>query len=194
MQQLLTGKVRLNGFTEPWVEKKLGEISKICTGKRNGDEQEENGLYPFFVRSQTVYRINTYSHDGEAIIVPGEGGIGKIYHYINGKFDYHQRVYKISDFPSNIDAKFIYYYMKRFFGMYALENSVKATVDSLRLPTFEEFSIKLPREKCEQRAISTILTDMDNELTALEAKRRKYTMIKEGMMQQLLTGKIRLTD
>ena len=95
MQQLLTGKKRLKGFSEPWVEKKLGDISDIRTGKRNGDEQKDNGLYPFFVRSQTVYRIDTYSYEGEAIIIPGEGGIGKIFQYINGKFDFHQRVYRV---------------------------------------------------------------------------------------------------
>lgn len=105
MQQLLTGEKRLNGFTESWIEEKLGNISLIKTGCRNGNEAVENGKYPFFVRSQTVYRINSYSFDGEAIIIPGEGGIGSIYHYINGKFDYHQRVYKISDFPKNIYAK-----------------------------------------------------------------------------------------
>lgn len=194
MQQLLTGKKRLKGFTELWVEKKLGDISDIRTGKRNGDEQKDNGLYPFFVRSQTVYRIDTYSYEGEAIIIPGEGGIGKIFHYINGKFDFHQRVYKISDFPVDICVKFIYYYMIHFFGNYALQNTVKATVDSLRLPTFQSFVMTIPPCFREQSAIASVLTSIDNEISALEAKRDKYTAIKQGMMQQLLTGKIRLID
>lgn len=141
MQQLLTGKKRLPNFSEKWVSKKLGEISRIKTGKRNGDEQVKNGKYPFFVRSNVVARIDSYSFDGEAILVPGEGGIGAIFHYVNGKFDYHQRVYKISDFADAIYGKYVYYYMQRYFGEYALSLSVKATVDSLRLPTFEEFSI-----------------------------------------------------
>ena len=51
--------------------------------------------------------------DGEAILVPGEGGIGNIFHYINGKFDFHQRVYKISDFADEVCGKFIYFYMSR---------------------------------------------------------------------------------
>lgn len=102
MQQLLTGKTRLPGFTDSWLEKKLGAISHIKTGSCNGDQAVENGKYPFFVRSQKVYAIDSYSYDGEAILVPGEGGIGSIFHYINGKFDYHQRVYKISDFADNV--------------------------------------------------------------------------------------------
>lgn len=192
MQQLLTGKKRLPNFSEKWVSKKLGEISRIKTGKRNGDEQVKNGKYPFFVRSNVVARIDSYSFDGEAILVPGEGGIGAIFHYVNGKFDYHQRVYKISDFAKPIYGKYVYYYMQRYFGEYALSLSVKATVDSLRLPTFEEFSIALPNNIEEQQAIATILSDMDKEIADLEARRNKYKLIKSGMMQKLLTGQIRL--
>ena len=65
-----------------WLIKKLGDLSHIKTGKRNGDEQIKNGRYPFFVRSNFVARIDSYSFDGEAILVPGEGGIGNIFHYI----------------------------------------------------------------------------------------------------------------
>ena len=192
MQQLLTGKKRLPGFTDSWVEKKLGAISHIKTGSCNGDQAIENGKYPFFVRSQKVYAIDSYSYDGEAILVPGEGSIGSIFHYINGKFDYHQRVYKISDFADNVYGKYIFFYMSRYFGEYALSLTVKATVDSLRLPTFEEFVICLPMDIKEQQAIAAILSDMDNELADLEAKRDKYRLLKSGMMQKLLTGQIRL--
>lgn len=192
MQQLLTGKKRLPGFTDKWVEKKLGEISHIKTGGRNSDQAVENGKYPFFVRSQKVYAIDTYSFDGEAILVPGEGGIGNIFHYINGKFDFHQRVYKISDFTDEACGKFIYFYMSRYFGEYALSLTVKATVDSLRLPTFEEFVICMPSDIKEQQAIATILSDMDKEIADLEAQRNKYRLLKSGMMQKLLTGQIRL--
>lgn len=183
IQKLLTPK-------EDWKEYKLGECTKICTGSENNENKTEDGLYPFFVRSENVERINTYAYDGEAILVPGEGGIGKIFHYINGKFNYHQRVYKISDFKF-IDGKYTYYYMYKHFGKYALSNTVKATVDSLRLPTFEEFVIYAPKESI-QKQISQILSDMDAEIEALEKELSKYKDLKKGMMQQLLTGKIRL--
>ena len=75
--------------------------------------------------------------------------------------------------------------MQRYFGEYALSLSVKATVDSLRLPTFEEFSIALPNNIEEQQAIATILSDMDKEIADLEARRNKYKLIKSGMMQKL---------
>ena len=192
MQELLTGKKRLPGFGGEWRTLYLGSIADIRTGKRNGDEQKTDGIYPFFVRSQNIYSIDTYSYDGEAIVVPGEGGIGSIFHYINGKFDFHQRVYKVSDFPNNISCKYVYYYMKHFFGTYALQNTVKATVDSLRLPTFQNFTIDLPPSIAEQKAIAEVLSDMDAEISELEAQKAKFESIKQGMMQELLTGKTRL--
>lgn len=192
MQQLLTGKKRLHGFSGEWKVKKLGNISEIKTGKKNNDDKVEEGLYPFFVRSQQIERIDSYSFDGEAILIPGEGNIGSIYHYINGKFDYHQRVYKISNFAEQYSGKFIYLSMSQNFNAHATKNSVKATVDSLRLPTFQEFEISFPPTKLEQTAIATIISDMDAEIESLEKKRDKYIMLKQGMMQNLLTGKIRL--
>ena len=192
MQELLTGKKRLDGFSGDWDEIKLGMISKINTGKKNNDDKVPDGIYPFFVRSKQIERIDTYSFDGEAIIIPGEGNIGEIFHYINGKFDYHQRVYKISNFPTNIYAKYVFYYIAAFFGEYALKNTVKATVDSLRLPTFEEFIINVPKTIQEQTAIASNLSDMDAEIEALEQKLNKYKAIKQGMMHELLTGRIRL--
>jgi len=192
MQELLTGKKRLPGFTGKWEVKKLGEISEIKTGKKNNDDKVENGLFPFFVRSQNVERINTYSFEGEAILIPGEGNIGKIYHYVQGKFDYHQRVYKISDFKVNHFGKFIYLFMLQFFNDHAMKNTVKATVDSLRLPTFQAFEISFPPTTEEQESISKIIFDMDSEIELLETKLNKYKALKQGMMQNLLTGKIRL--
>lgn len=125
-------------------------------------------------------------------MIPGEGNIGKIFHYINGKFDYHQRVYKISDFKEGYFGKYIYRYIAEYFGNHAMQNSVKATVDSLRLPTFQGFEIPFPPKYDEQIEIAKVLSDMDHEIEALESKLTKYKNIKQGMMQNLLTGRIRL--
>ena len=192
MQELLTGKKRLHGFTGEWKPIQLGSVSKIKTGDKNNEQKTDDGKYPFFVRSQQVERINSYSYDGEAILIPGEGNIGQIFHYINGKFDWHQRVYKISDFSEFVCGKYVYYQMKFSFGEHALKNTVKATVDSLRLPTFEQFEFLIPPIVEEQNAIASVLSDMDNEIETLEQKLEKTRQIKQGMMQQLLTGKIRL--
>ena len=194
MQELLTGKKRLPGFCRIWKKKCLCDLAAdIKTGTKNNEDKVKSGKYPFFVRSANVEKINSYSYDCEAILVPGEGNIGEIFHYINGKFDCHQRVYKISDFRECIGL-YIFYYLKMFFGAYALLNTVKVTVDSLRLPTFQNFIIHVPSDLKEQQAIAQILSDMDGEIEQLEKKLAKYQEIKQGMMQELLSGRIRLVD
>lgn len=192
MQELLTGKKRLPGFNGEWERKRLGNIAHIKTGSRNNQDKVEDGEYPFFVRSATVERINGYSLDCEAILVPGEGGIGSIFHYINGQFDVHQRVYAITQFAADVLGRYVYLYMTVHFGVHAMQNSVKATVDSLRLPTFQVFEIALPPTIEEQAAIATVLSDMDAEIAALDVRLTKAHQLKQGMMQVLLTGRIRL--
>lgn len=183
MQELLTPK-------EDWEVKTLGELAIIYTGKKNNQDKIENGKYPFFVRSQKVEKIDSFSYEGEAILIPGEGNLGSIVHYINGKFDFHQRVYKVSDFKE-INAKYTYWYFKAYFGKHAMQNTVKATVDSIRLPTLEDFKITYPILQ-EQERIATILSDMDMEIEQLVVQLEKAKDIKQGMMQELLTGRVRL--
>jgi type I restriction enzyme S subunit len=192
MQQLLTGQRRLPGFTGAWDIKRLGDVAHIKTGSRNNEDKSEDGEYPFFVRSDNVERIGSYSHDCEAILVPGEGRIGEIFHYINGRFDVHQRVYAITKFTPDVSGRFVYHYMRAHFGAWAMQNTVKATVDSLRLPTFQTFRLRIPATLKEQEAIAEVLGDIDAELSAIEARRNKTRHIKQGMMQELLTGRTRL--
>jgi type I restriction enzyme S subunit len=192
MQQLLTGQTRLPGFAGEREVKSLGRIAHIKTGNRNNEDKSEDGEYPFFVRSDSVERINSFSYDCEAILIPGEGRIGDIFHYIDGRFDVHQRVYAITHFQPEVSAKFIYFYMVMFFGDWAMQNTVKATVDSLRLPTFQTFEMNIPPTVEEQTAIASVLSDMDAEIAALERRRAKTRDLKQAMMQELLTGQTRL--
>jgi type I restriction enzyme S subunit len=192
MQQLLTGQTRLPGFSGEWRSRRLGDVARIKTGSRNNEDKICDGVYPFFVRSDVIERINTFSHECEAILVPGEGRIGSIFHYINGRFDVHQRVYAITDFAGGVDARFVHAYMSQRFGAWAMTHTVKATVDSLRLPTFQNFVMVVPPTVAEQRAIAEVLSDMDAEITALEARLTKTRDVKQGMMQELLTGRTRL--
>lgn len=184
MQQLLTPKNKWNKYY-------LGDLAKIGTGGKDNQNKVKNGEYPFFVRSQIVERINTYSYDGEAILIPGEGGIGEIIHYINGKFDFHQRVYKISDFDSSVSGKYLYYFLQLNFKKAAAQDSVKATVDSLRLPTFLKMEVQMPSLD-EQKKIANCLTFSDKEIEFLKDKLSLYKLQKQGLMQQLLTGKKRV--
>ncbi len=207
MQELLTGKKRLPGFEvkpgykqtetglipEDWTLDYVEDLAHITTGSRNTQDRVSDGQYPFFVRSQTVERINSYSFDGEAVLTAGDGvGTGKVFHYINDKFDIHQRVYKISGFDDRISGYFFYLYFRSRFYNRIMQMTAKSSVDSVRREMIARMLIPLPPTKVEQEAIATILSDMGAEITALEAKLAKARQIKQGMMQELLTGRIRL--
>lgn len=190
MQELLTGKRRLQGFSEPWVERTIEDFAKITTGASNTQDQAPFGIFPFYIRSESVMKSNRFLYDCEGVITIGDGQIGKVFHYVNGKFDLHQRCYLIYDFY-DVDAKFFYYIFSAFFYERAIALSAKATVDSVRRDMIAKMKVDLP-SLAEQHAIATILSDMDAEIAELEAKRDKYKEVRQGMMQQLLTGKIRL--
>ena len=176
-------EIRFAGFTDPWEQRKLGDVTKIKTGDSDLQDAVPNGLYPFFVRSDKVERSNRYLFDGEAILVPGEGRLGEIFHYINGKFDYHQRVYKISDFV-DVDAKFVMYSMMYGFKKHALENTAKATVDSIRLPTLTEFKFRVPCRD-EQYQINVFFSRLDNLITLHQRKLNLLKNTKKSLLDRM---------
>jgi type I restriction enzyme S subunit len=183
-EALFSRRLRLADFSGNWERKKLGDITDIRTGNQDVQDKVDDGKYPFFVRSEKVERINSYSYDGEAILIPGEGNIGKIFHYINGKFNFHQRVYKISDFIGGVYGKYIYYNLLVNFEREAMKNSVKATVDSLRLPTFKNFEIELPNIE-EQEKIATFLSKIDEKIKVESGIISSVTEFKKSLLQRM---------
>ena len=126
-------------------------LCKMKTGDKDTIMRDDNGKYPFFVRSPHIERINTYSYDGEAVLMAGDGvGAGKVFHYVNGKFDYHQRVYNFHNFKRVI-GEFLYYYLICNFRYKIEEGGAKSTVDSVRLPWLKAFPIcVLPKNEQNQ--------------------------------------------
>jgi len=140
-----------------WDVRRFRFLCSIGTGERNTEDKQEDGQYPFFVRSQTPERIDSYAYEGEAILTAGDGaGVGKVYHYVNGKFDFHQRVYKFSDFREVI-GRYLYHYLVVNFASVALLGTAKSTVDSLRLPLIQDFPIAFPKDKISQSKIVEFL-------------------------------------
>jgi type I restriction enzyme S subunit len=208
MYELLTGKRRLPGFENKagYKETEAGRIpndwgcdcienlADITTGGRNTQDSIDDGQYPFFVRSQTIERINSFSFDGEAVLTAGDGvGTGKVFHYINGKFDAHQRVYRIAEFTDRLNGYYFFLYFSTHFYNRIMQMTAKSSVDSVRREMISKMFIPLPRIMAEQEAIAAVLYDMDAGIEAIEQKVAKVRGIKRGMMQELLTGRVRLT-
>lgn len=115
---------------DDWDLDYIENVAHVTTGSKNTQDRIEDGEYPFFVRSQTVERIDSYSFDGEAVLTAGDGvGTGKVFHYINGKFDVHQRVYRITDFSDRIDGHFFFLYFSQNFYNRIMQMTAKSSVD-----------------------------------------------------------------
>ena len=174
---------------EEWNVDRIDQNTSIKTGSKNTQDRQEDGDYPFFVRSQEVERINSYSYDGEAVLTAGDGvGTGKVFHYIQGRFDVHQRVYRITDFSGRLNGRYFFYQFSTGFYNRIMSMTAKSSVDSVRLEMIAGMKIPMP-PLAEQRAIAEALSDVDELLAALEALIAKKRAVKQAAMQELLTGK-----
>ncbi|EOC0434272.1 restriction endonuclease subunit S [Paramixta manurensis] len=179
---------------EDWGVDSIGHLLSITTGKKNTQDKVDDGTYPFFVRSQTIEKINSYSFDGEGVLTAGDGvGTGKIFHYLKGKFDFHQRVYLMYNFKETLDGYFFYIIFSNYFYDRIMSMTAKSSVDSVRREMIADMKITLP-PKNEQTAIALVISDTDALINALERLLEKKQAIKTATMQQLLTGRIRLTQ
>jgi len=177
---------------EDWGLVEIGNYINVNTGSKNTQDKIDGGHYPFYVRSQNVENIDTYSFDCEAVLTAGDGvGTGKIFHHINGKFEVHQRVYIMNGFGERLDGKYFFYYFSNNFYNRIMQMTAKSSVDSVRKEMITEMQITIPSLP-EQTAIATVLSDMDEYILSLERLIAKKKAIKQGTMQNLLTGKIRL--
>ena len=168
-----------------WRPCTVADFAKVTTGGRDTQNKVEGGKYPFFVRSQTVERIDSYSHDGEAVLTSGDGvGVGKNYHYIKGKFDFHQRVYCIYDFAEKVSGQFFYLYFSEHFGERVMRMTAKNSVDSVRMAMITEMPVMLPPIS-EQQRIADCLTRLDDLIAAQTQTLEALKTHKQGLMQQL---------
>lgn len=182
--KFINPQIRITNFKENWVQRKASELCTISTGKSNTQDRAESGMYPFFIRSESPVRSNKYLYDCEAIITIGDGKIGKVFHYINGKFDLHQRCYMMNNFQ-NILGKYFYYYFSNNFHRRALTMTAKATVDSVRLEMIADMGIKFPINIEEQKRIIDILDSISKLIYLQKKKIKQYQFLKTYYLKSL---------
>ena len=211
MQQLLSGKKRLKGFTEPWKSFKIDDLFDIGNGytpSKANPAYWTNGTIPWFrmedirangrilkdsiqhiteeaVKSSGLFPANSIILSTTATI--GEHALLIADSLANQQFRFLTR--KLNR-CSDIDILFFFYHCF-ILGEWCRTNINDGGLMAVNMNDLKNYTFPAPSLP-EQQAIASVLTTMDNELSALEAKRKKYEQIKQGMMQQLLTGKIRL--
>ena len=174
-------------------------LCTITTGSEDSGNATDDGDYPFYVRGRQILRIDHYSFDEEAVMTPGDGqgGTGKVFHYFNGKFEAHQRVYVFKDFVG-ISAWYFYYFLSTFLRPVALAGSNTVTMESLRRPLLADFRVALPPLD-EQRRITAYLDERTKKIDALIAeteqfielaRERRVALITAAVMGQINMGEV----
>lgn len=202
-QALLTGKQRLPGFSGEWEVKTLPEVSQFRGGKAHEQFISEHGRYicvnSKFISSEGKVRkystANFCCAKAKDILMvmsdlPNGKALAKV--FLADKDDLYavnQRVCALSTYD-NYSADFLSYILNR--NPYFLKFDDGVSQTHLLNRVFEKCPLNLPPTKAEQTAIAAILSEMDSELDALESKLSKARQIKQGIMQELLTGKTRL--
>jgi type I restriction enzyme S subunit len=159
----------------------VGTIAEVGTGGSDRKHASADGEYPLYVRSREVMRIADFEFDETAIIIPGEGGIGEIFHYVSGKYGLHQRAYRIHFTTEDVVPKFAYHYFAARFKKYILAKAVNATVTSIRKPMITTFPIPVPPLDVQRELVRIldVFTDLEANLAAelqaeLQCRRRQH--------------------
>ena len=168
----------------------LADIADIGTGSSNTNEAVEDGKYPFFVRSQEPLRKNDYEYDETAIITAGDGvGVGKVYHYIEGKYALHQRAYRIHINTPEVMPKYYFHYMKAKFLPYIQKTMFQGSVASIRRPMLNAFPVPVPPLDAQNRIVNVldnfekICSDLNIGLPAeIEARQKQYEYYRDKLL------------
>jgi type I restriction enzyme, S subunit len=176
-------------FGDHVPRKSLGEIATIGTGSHDTKDAIPEGAFVFYARGRDPLRLDSFDFDERAIITAGDGvGVGKVFHFADGKYALHQRAYRIVPTPE-VDARYIYHYLVTDFARYLEMTSVHASVTSLRRPMFLKYPVAVPPLD-EQERIVAILDKLDalvNDLSIglpaeLHARRQQYEHYRDRLL------------
>lgn len=158
-------------------------MCSISTGNKNTQDKIDDGIYPFYVRSQTVERINSWTFDGEAILTAGDGvGVGKVFHHTYGKIGVHQRVYILSDFKC--DANYLFHFFSSKFYNRVKRMSAKNSVDSVRKEMITDMPLSLPSHQ-EQVKIGLLLSLLDERIATQNKIIEDLKKLKSAIIEKL---------
>ena len=198
MQQLLTGKTRLPGFSGAWETKRLMEIADCLDNVRVPLNETQRatmtGPYPYCGANGVLDYVKDYVLDDDVILIAEDGGhfdeflSRPIAYRMRGKIwvNNHAHILKAK---SDYDQGFLYFSLVHKNILPYLSGGTRAKLNKFEMYKIE---VNVPDDTDEQSAIASVLSDMDAEIDALEQRRDKTRAIKQGMMQQLLTGRVRL--
>lgn len=160
------------------------------TGSHNTQDGLKDGKYTFYTRGSDVLYLNDYDFDETAIITAGDGaGVGKVFHYVQGKYALHQRAYRIVPNENIVLPKYVYYYFGATFYNYIMKSSVSSSVVSIRKPMMVDYPIPIPSLEEQERIVAildrfdSLVNDLSKGLPAeIEARKQQYEYYRDKLL------------
>jgi type I restriction enzyme S subunit len=186
MQKIFSQELRFKDDDErefpEWVEKSLGDLCTITTGKLDANAMVSNGEYRFYTCAREYYQIDKFAFDTDALLISGNGAnVGYIHHY-NGKFNAYQRTYVLDKFEDNII--FIKYFLEEFLHQRIYREAKEGNTPYIVMGTLTDMEIQLPVIQ-EQTKIASFLTAIDDKITQTQAELDAVKQYKQGLLQQM---------
>ena len=198
MQQLLTGKTRLPGFSGVWETKRIEEITDCLDHVRIPlNETQRAGMpghYPYCGANGVLDYVNDFVLDDDVILIAEDGGYFDEYTHRPIAYRMSGKIW-VNNHAHILKAKLGYSQGFMYFSLVhknILPYLASGTRAKLNKSEMNKIEIYLPLDNSEQEAVAAVLSDLETEIASLERRLDKTRSVKQGMMQQLLTGKVRL--
>ena len=168
----------------------LSTLAEIGTGSHDTKDAIDDGCYAFYARGVQPLRLNEYDYDEVAIITAGDGaGVGKVFHYVDGRYALHQRAYRLVPNQEKLLPRYFYHVLNAFFYDYIMANCVQGSVASIRRRMLDNFPVPLPTLDEQNRIVAVLdqfdalVNDIERGLPAeIEARRKQYAYYRERLL------------
>ena len=167
-------ELRFAGFADDWEERKLGDITKISTGKLDANAMVENGKYDFYTSGIKKYRIDVAAFEGPSITIAGNGATVGYMHLADNKFNAYQRTYVLQEFL--VDRSFIFSEIGNKLPKKIKQEARTGNIPYIVMDMLTELKLSIPQNNLEQQKIGSFFKQLD-ETIALH--QRKLDLLKE---------------
>ena len=175
-------KKRFEGFTEPWKEEYLGNLSSVTTGALDANAMNPTGKYDFYTSGIQKYRIDTPAFEGPAITIAGNGATVGYMHLADGKFNAYQRTYVLTQFYAV--REFIYLEIGRKLPVKIRQEARMGNIPYIVMDMLVDLTISLPSYE-EQKEIAKFFENLDNQITNEEEKLAKLEKLKQAYLNDM---------
>ncbi|MDA5555112.1 restriction endonuclease subunit S, partial [Streptococcus thermophilus] len=176
-------ELRFKGFTDDWEERKLGEISKISTGKLDANAMVENGEYDFYTSGIKKYKIDVAAFEGPAITIAGNGATVGYMHLADNKFNAYQRTYVLQEFL--VDRSFIFSEIGNKLPKKIKQEARTGNIPYIVMDMLTELKLSIPQNNSEQQKIGSFFKHLDDTIALHQHKLDLLKEQKKGFLQKM---------